>query len=221
MITDDSHFHSLADDERHLISLIMLDLIAGEHVFSSSQRPVMVPASGAPNASANKTKAYDQDSIWLLNSWADWWLRLMKRIIRHALQIGDNRGETVIPLSIRISRSNADVLFAFSSDPCIAFLIHHPYPRTLIRHLNSHIQRYIYFIWNLRQPIAPHPASLRLEERDAASASLASTILRDDVERSGLKVDALSKVLQTVNEIFADQLIGMSYIINVEIASAI
>lgn len=130
-------------------------------------------ASHRPGSS--KIPQYDTDSIWLLSAWSAWWLRLVQALLKAAT--------------------------GFGTGP--SFLLQSLWARTLLRQVTLQVQSYVAFCWSHRQPIAPHPASLRLEDRDAASTSLAATILGDYLERSGLKLDAVSAALKHVHELLA------------------
>lgn len=122
-----------------------------------------------------KIPQYDPDSMWLLNAWTQWWLAMVQALLKASAGFGN--GHT--------------------------FLLQSLWTRTLLRHVTHQVQSYVAFCWTLQQPIAPHPASLRLEDRDAASASLAATILGDNLERSGLKLDAIQAALKQVHDLLA------------------
>ncbi|KAJ9120766.1 hypothetical protein QFC22_002698 [Naganishia vaughanmartiniae] len=157
---------------------MLLHLISSENLFSRCR---IDEVEKNANGAVRRRLSYDVESLWLLLSHMEWYFALVRAIVFRSVLLPKEEPDP--------SQS------AQSTTP--DFLLSHPVALELLQTLCKEIRRFSLFVSKNGMPSAPYPGSSQTALLlDVISTSQLQSVLRDRVEKFGIRLDAWEQILQ-------------------------
>ncbi|KAJ9108139.1 hypothetical protein QFC19_002606 [Naganishia cerealis] len=168
-------------DNRLLTSTMLLHLISTENLFSRSRIEEM---ENSANGASRPRLSYDVESLWLLLSHMEWYFELVRATIFRSI----------------LSDEQESSYLCSAQTTTLDFLLSHPVTLELLQALCKEIRRFALFVCRNSMPSAPYPGSSETALLlDAVSTSQLQSILRDRVEKFGVRLNAWEQVLHQLS----------------------
>ncbi|KAJ9105248.1 hypothetical protein QFC21_001614 [Naganishia friedmannii] len=173
-------FRSTMDD-RLLASTMLLHLISTENLFSRCR---IDEVEKNVDGTVRPRLSYDVESLWLLLSHMEWYFALVRAIVFRVVLLPKEE-----PAQSYSAQSTT-----------LDFLLSHPVTLELLQTLCKEIRRFALFVSRNSMPSAPYPGSTQtVLLLDVISTSQLQNVLRDRVEKFGVRLDAWEQILDQLS----------------------